>query len=274
MAIENPSRNPFLGIYQRPQSKQPSNLGMGQPEDFLSSEEVIGRPDAQNTAQRAKAGSKGLKEAYESLIDPSKILAEMKAGYEEIELGKKRGGFENAPKDVIDQRGYGLRVVKTPKGTFKYEARTQPMKVGEDDTPPELKPSFELMLGAGAFGKMLGTDKQQSGGWKFGENQFAPQRPSTFVGGPQNVSPYETMGTRLDSFKASQGQPIAAPTPRLDAMAARNATSRQNALTPGTDFSGRKINTDPSADIQQRLNNKQYGNGVYSPEYMDIYNSF
>jgi hypothetical protein len=234
MAIENPSRNPFLGIYQRPQGKQPSNVGMGQPQDFLSSEDVIGRPDAQNTAQRSKAGAAGLKAAYESLIDPSKILGEMKAGYEEIELGKKRKGFENAPKDVIDKTGYGLRVVKTPKGTYKYEARTQPVKAGEDDTPVELKPSFELMLGAGAFGKILGTDKQQSGGWEFGENQFTPQRPSTFVGGPQNVSPNETMGTRLDAMKARQGQPITAPTPRLDAMKAMNPPAQKTAKRPLT----------------------------------------
>jgi hypothetical protein len=57
-------------------------------------------------------------------------------------------------------------------------------------------------------------------------------------------------------------------------MKAMNETSKPNALVPGTDFSGRKINTDQSADLQQRLKNKQYGDGVYSPEYMGIYNSF
>jgi hypothetical protein len=74
MAIENPSRNPFLGIYQRTQGGQASNVGMGQPQDFLSSEEVIGRPDAQNTAQRSNASSKGLKDAYDAVASGSELI--------------------------------------------------------------------------------------------------------------------------------------------------------------------------------------------------------
>jgi len=50
--------------------------GMGfegvQPAPFFSSEEVIGRPDAQNTAQRSKASSAGLKAAYDEVSSLAK----------------------------------------------------------------------------------------------------------------------------------------------------------------------------------------------------------
>jgi hypothetical protein len=51
---------------------------------------------------------------------------------------------------------------------------------------------------------------------------------------PANVSQYETMGTRLNSMAARQGQPITAPTPRIDAMKAMNPPAQKTAKRPLT----------------------------------------
>jgi hypothetical protein len=61
--------NPFLGVYKMPKKSPMTGMGFGggQPEPFLSSEEVIGNPDAQNTAQRSKSTASSLKDAYEAV---------------------------------------------------------------------------------------------------------------------------------------------------------------------------------------------------------------
>jgi hypothetical protein len=157
MAIENPSKNPFLGIYQKPQGKQPSNVGMGQPEDFLSSEEVIGRPDAQNTAQRSKASAKGLKDAYEAvkeqeILKATDLLAQAESinsgGYKQSTGQMKTGGqlydgimepiykkveegtasaqeqdFFN--KNLAQFMAFGMRYRDTPAGKKYYEEKSR-----------------------------------------------------------------------------------------------------------------------------------------------------
>lgn len=298
--------NPFLGAYKMPKKKQMTGMGFGggQSEPFLSSEEVIGRPDAQNTAQRSKSVASGMKDAYDAVqkakdLIPKTPQEEMSAfekqkqdtfkkygsigrnpfsGEKAMAFDAANGKGELTPKlqeivnanfaefqavsEILDRKNNPSKYAKIAGMDMGMGGRNL-MAMGESKTIGQLGQSSSTANVASQY--EVAYDK--SG------NPYRQERKSATML-PANVSQYETIGTRLNSMAARQGQPIAATTPRIDAMAARNSTSRQNALTPGTDFSGRKINTDPSAYLQQRLKNKQYGDGVYSQEYMDIYNSF
>lgn len=68
--------NPFLGAYKMPKKKQMTGMGFGggQSEPFFSSEEVIGNPDAQNTAQRSKSTASSLKTAYDAVSQGSDLI--------------------------------------------------------------------------------------------------------------------------------------------------------------------------------------------------------
>jgi len=256
MAIENPSRNPFLGIYQRPQGGQASNVGMGQPEDFLSSEEVIGRPDAQNTAQRSKASSAGLKDAYDAVAKGSDLLSPEQQGAKELAdyaqaqkrwsnvkgnpfTGEKRDAFEailnkrelspkqlsiyQANKSDFDAIISNIESAKSPFGDLMSAGPRMLMPMGGSKTKSQLGQSSSTANVASQY--EVRYDK--SG------NPFRKERTSPTML-PANVSQYETIGTRLSSMAARQGQPIAAPTPRLDAMKAMNPQAQKTARRPLT----------------------------------------
>jgi len=124
MALDEPKEftgnsNPFIGSYRKPVPKGdiytgPSNKPMPitrpTAKDFLysawengmfnhpighqSSEQVLGRPDAQNTAQKSKSISSGLKDAYSAVADGGNLIPK-------IELNP----HEQAAKDIAD---YGV----------------------------------------------------------------------------------------------------------------------------------------------------------------------
>jgi hypothetical protein len=104
MAINDP--NPFVGAYSKPTAKKKKMIGLSGPEDVVagkgflanglfdlelyntpkshisgvrvdntpSSEEVIGRPDAQNTAQRSKSVASGMKDAYDAVAKAKDLI--------------------------------------------------------------------------------------------------------------------------------------------------------------------------------------------------------
>jgi hypothetical protein len=183
MAIEDPSRNPFLGIYQRPQGRQASNVGMGQPQDFLSSEEVIGRPDAQNTAQRSKASSKGLKDAYDAVVKGAEgELVKKVEGF-----GKTKPAFTGAKKAAFDAVVAGRpltpaqeAIVNANFGEFQaaqsvmmgYQAPRELMPMGKSETTGQLGQSSSTANVAG-----------------YGQKEYASATMR-----PANVSRFETLG--------------------------------------------------------------------------------
>jgi len=283
MAIEDPNRNPFLGIYKKPQGGQANNAGMGQPQDFLSSEEVIGRPDAQNTAQRSKSVASGMKDAYDA-VQKAKDLVPRTPQQELSDFDKQKqdafkkyGNIRKNPfsgeKGMAFDAAMGKRelteklqgIVNTNFAEFQavseiLDRKENPQKYTKMGAMDPGLGGIELMKwGGGGVGK-----GQHASTSKISHEYdlFKPMKPggaAPWVG----FSSKESTTPRLDAMQARQGQPIATPTPRLDAMKAMNETSKPNALVPGTDFSGRTIQEKP-----------KYGNGVYAPEYMDIYNSF
>jgi hypothetical protein len=194
MAIEDPSRNPFLGIYQRQQGGQASNVGMGQPQDFLSSEEVIGRPDAQNTAQRSKASSKGLKDAYDAVVKGAEgELVKKVEGF-----GKTKPSFTGAKKAAFDAVVAGRpltpaqeAIVNANFGEFQaaqsvmmgYQAPRELMAMGKSETTGQLGQSSSTANVASQY--EVAYDK--SG------NPFRQERKSATML-PANVSRFETLG--------------------------------------------------------------------------------
>jgi hypothetical protein len=221
MAIENPSRNPFLGIYQRPQSKQPSNVGMGQPEDFLSSEEVIGRPDAQNTAQRSKASAKGLKEAYEATVngDISEHMKRFDEFSKGLNIGEKTHPFTGAKKAAFEAAVAGRQLSSAQQAivnaNFAEFQAAQSSMMG-------YQPRDLMKWGGGGVGS--GQSSSTGNRAAYGEKERNYLRPD-------EIAQRQAQATIQPTYN---GRPIAAPTPRFDAMKAMNPPAQKTAKRPLT----------------------------------------
>jgi len=307
MAINQ--QNPFVGIYSNPitEAKKKRMVGLSGPKDVVagkeflanglwdlgsyntptskitgvmpSSEEVIGRPDAQNTAQRSKSVSSGMKDAYDAVAKAKDLVPKQMSPQDEMRefdkikqatfkkystigrnpfSGEKAMAFDAAMgKGEITPKLQGI--INANMAEFQavseiIDRNNNPQKYAKMGVMDMGLGGKELMpMGESRTKGQLGQSSTTGNRAAYGEKERTYLRPDEIA--------QRQAATTIKSIDNTR--PIAAPTPRLDAMKAMNATSKPNALVPGTDFSGRTIQEKP-----------KYGNGVYAPEYMDIYNSF
>jgi hypothetical protein len=205
MAIEDPNRNPFLGVYKKPQGKKPSNVGMGQPQDFLSSEEVIGRPDAQNTAQRSKASSTGLKDAYEAVTKGSGFINTEQQAINDIgeyqKFRTKWSGIKGNPFTGAKRDAFEAILNKrelTPKQAAIYEANRNEFDSLMGNIESFKKPFGDLMslgprslmaVGESKTKGQVGQSSSTANVARYGESEYTS--PTML---PANVSRFETLG--------------------------------------------------------------------------------
>lgn len=246
MALDEPKEftgnsNPFIGSYRKPVPKgdiytgpanKPMPITRPTAKDFLysawengmfnhpigsqSSEQVIGRPDAQNTAQRSKSISSGLKDAYSavtdggSLISPEQQQMNEMGEYEKFQkkwsnvrgnpfTGEKRDAFEALlnkkeltpkqqavylkNKNEFDAIMGNIEASKKPFGDLMSLGPRSLMPIGKSETTGQLGQSSSTANVASQY--EVAYDK--SG------NPFRQERKSATML-PANVSRFETLG--------------------------------------------------------------------------------
>jgi hypothetical protein len=100
-----------LGSYNTPTSR----ISAVRVDDAPSSEEVIGRPDAQNTAQRSKSVASGMKDAYDAVTSAKDLIPKP----EKKELTPEEQGF----KFMQDYQGFQKKWSNVKGNPFTGEKR-------------------------------------------------------------------------------------------------------------------------------------------------------
>jgi hypothetical protein len=237
MAINDPvadvfksQQNPFVGIYSNPitEAKKKKMVGLSGPKDVVAgkeffanglwdlgsyntptsrisgvrmSEEPIAAPDAQNTAQRSKGVSSGMKDAYDAVAKAKDLIPKQMSPQEEM------FAFESQKQDIFKKYA---TIGRNPFSGEKAKAFDAAMGKGEitpklqgiiNDNMAEFQAVSEIIdrnTNPQKYSKMGAMDMGMGG------RELMPmaktttigqkiQKPSTFVGGKQNISKFETM---------------------------------------------------------------------------------
>jgi hypothetical protein len=249
MAINDPvadvfrsQQNPFVGIYSNPitEAKKKKMVGLSGPKDVVagreflanglwdlgsyntptskitgvmpSSEEVIGRPDAQNTAQRSKSVSSGMKDAYDAVAKAKDLVPKPEKkeltpeeqgfkfmqdyqGFQKKWSNVKGNPFTGEKRDAFEARLNNRQL--TPKQQAIYSANQAEFDAILGNIEAAKKPFGDQMSGIRSIMPMgesrtkgqLGQSSSTANVARYGEKEYTSP---TMI--PQNVSKFETMG--------------------------------------------------------------------------------
>lgn len=249
MAINDPvadvfrsQQNPFVGIYSNPitEAKKKKMVGLSGPKDVVagreflanglwdlgsyntptskitgvmpSSEEVIGSPDAQNTAQRSKSVSSGMKDAYDAVAKARDLIPKPEKkeltpeeqgfkfmqdyqGFQKKWSNVKGNPFTGEKRDAFEARLNNRQL--TPKQQAIYAANQAEFDAILGNIEAAKKPFGDQMSGPRMLMPMgesrtkgqLGQSSSTANVARYGEKEYTSP---TMI--PQNVSKFETMG--------------------------------------------------------------------------------
>ena len=119
MGVRFPKReNPFAKYFSKESPIATTQFEEPKMDNYFSSEDVLGRPTAKNTAQRGMSQSEQMKAAYEELMNPKTMTPKMMSLLEKESTATSDGGTKYPPNTRVFAGAY---YDTTPKGELKTE---------------------------------------------------------------------------------------------------------------------------------------------------------
>jgi len=219
MGVRFPKReNPFAKYFSKESPITTTKFEEPKMEDYFSSEDVLGRPTAKNTAQRGDTESSAMRKAYEALINP-KVMSLLEKEQSSINQGQR---YPSNSKVFA-----GAYYETTPKGELKTEMWDIADKMNRG-VIKEIIP-----FGGGGFGT------PQTSTTNIAPTGYKPMTMEQAKGAFQ--SKYGTTGTEDQYREFARGSYENIPLDRVNpALAAQKKSEKEAQIKPAT-FQGNPL---------------------------------